>query len=123
MKQSAAKTVEEYIAAAVPETRPLLQEMRQVILKNAPESEESISYQMPAYKYLGRPLVYFGGFKNHVSLFAAGSQRVARVFAKELAGYIQSKGTIQFPLGKPLPTELIAKIVQLRVAENQERKK
>lgn len=121
MKPSAAKSVDEYIAEAPTSVQPLLGEMRRVILENAPDAEESISYQMPAYKYLGRPLVYFGGFKSHVSLFAAGSQMVTKKFAKELKGYVQSKGTIRFSLDEELPAELIARIVRARVDENKGR--
>lgn len=80
-------------------------------------AEEVISYGLPGYKLNG-PLVYFGGFKNHVSIFATASQRVAKKFAKELAPYQRSKGTIQFKLDEPLPVELIRKIVKERVLEN-----
>lgn len=119
MKPSVARNVDEYISEASSPAQPLLKEMRQIIRENAPEAEESIRYQMPAYKHLGRPLVYFGGFKHHVSLFAAGSQGVAETFKNELKDHIQSKGTIQFPLDQPLPKDLIAKIVQYRVRENE----
>lgn len=115
------KDVDEYIAQATDEVQHKLKELRQIIRENAQEATESISYGMPGYKYLNRPLVYFGGFKKHVSLFAAGSQMVGKKFAKELKGYIQSKGTIQFPLDQPLPSDLIARIVKARVKENEER--
>lgn len=117
------KDVDDYIVQAAAEVQDKLKEFRRIIRANAPEAEENVSYGMPAYKYLGRPLVYFGAFKNHVSLFAAGSQMVAKKFAKELEGLIQSKGTIQFPLDGPLPADLIAKIVKARVEENEERNK
>lgn len=119
MDKTTYKDVDDYIAQASPKAQPLLRHIRAIINKEAPQAEESISYGMPAYKYLGRPLVYFGGFKQHVSLFAAGSQLVATTFADELKGYIQSKGTIQFPLETPLPKNLIAKIVRFRVKENE----
>lgn len=111
------KNVDDYISRASKETQPLLIEIRQIIKEQAPEAEERISYQMPAY-FLNGPLVYFGGFKNHVSLFAAGSS-IAKKYAKELEDYKQSKGTIQFPLNETLPKTVIANIVKDRVLENE----
>jgi uncharacterized protein YdhG (YjbR/CyaY superfamily) len=110
-------SVDEYIKHANPATRDKLKEFRRIITKAAPGAEEKISYGMPAY-HLDGPLVYFGGFKNHVSLFATASRVVKEKFAEELAPFIQSKGTIQFPLTEPLPSELIRKIVLERVREN-----
>jgi uncharacterized protein YdhG (YjbR/CyaY superfamily) len=114
------KTVDEYINRAAPPAQEKLKEFRAIVRELAPKVSESISYGMPAYKLNG-PLVYFGAFKNHVSLFATASRRVAEKFAKELEPYKKSKGTIQFPLDEPLPTSLIRKIVNERVLENTER--
>jgi len=114
------RDVDEYIAQAAPEARPKLKEFRAIIKELAPDAEEAISYGMPGYKLNG-PLVYFGGFKHHVSLFATGSRSVVEKFGKELEPYKQSKGTIQFRLDEPLPADLIKKIVQLRVEEQKER--
>lgn len=111
------QTVEDYIAAAAPEAVEKLNEFRRIVTTAAPGAEEKIAYGMPAY-HLNGPLVYYGAFKNHVSLFATASRRVKQEFAKELEPYIQSKGTIQFPLTEPLPSELIRKIVLTRVREN-----
>jgi uncharacterized protein YdhG (YjbR/CyaY superfamily) len=111
-------TIDEYILLQPEEVRPGLDEIRQVIKKNAPEAEETISYQMPAFKFHGI-LVYFAAFKNHYSLFPAS--RVIEVFKPKLKEYSISKGTIQFPFGKPLPVELIAEIVTYRVKENLEK--
>jgi uncharacterized protein YdhG (YjbR/CyaY superfamily) len=111
-------TIDEYIALQPGEVRPGLEEIRQVIKKNAPEAEESISYQMPAFKLHGI-LVYFAAFKNHFSLFPAS--HVIEVFKPKLKEYIKSKGTIQFPFGKPIPVDLIAEIVAYRVKENLEK--
>lgn len=111
------KTVTEYIAAFPKETQTKLNEMRVIIKELAPEAEESISYGIAGYKLNG-PLVYFGGFKEHVSLFATASQRVATKFTQDLQPYKQAKGTIQFKLEEPLPTDLIRKIVHERVLEN-----
>lgn len=111
------KNVDEYITKASPEAQPKLVELRTIITELAPDAEEKISYGIVGYIQNG-PIVYFGGFKNHVSLFATASKQVAETFKKELEPYKTSKGTIQFPLNEPLPTELIRKIVSMRVEEN-----
>lgn len=115
MKQ--VNSVDEYIDQAAGIAQEKLKEFRAIIRELAPAAEESISYGMPAYKLNG-PLVYFGAFKHHVSIFATASRRVAEKFANELEPYKKSKGTIQFPLDEPLPTELVRKIVEERVLEN-----
>lgn len=112
-----AKNVDQYIANFPPAVEEKLQQLRQIIHDIVPEAEEVISYGVVGYKLGGKPLVYFGGFKHHVSLFAAGSQLIAKKFAKELGGFIQSKGTIQFPLDRPLPTQLVRDIVTTRLQE------
>ncbi len=111
------KTVEAYIASFPPDTQTKLTAIRTIIKKTAPEAEEGISYGIAGYTLNG-PLVYLGGYKQHVSLFATASQRVATKFAHDLAPYKQSKGTIQFKLSEPLPTELIRRIITERVLEN-----
>ena len=93
--------------------------MRAIIREEAPEAQELISYGMPGYKLNG-PLVYIAAFKKHVSLFPAG--KVAD-FEDQLGGYKTSKGTIQFPLGQPLPEELIRSLVRGRVAQNLAKQK
>lgn len=80
-------------------------------------AEEGISYGMPAYKMNGRPLVYFAAFKNHIGFYATPIGHVA--FAKELSGYKQGKGSVQFPVDEPMPLQLIADIVKFRVEENK----
>jgi uncharacterized protein YdhG (YjbR/CyaY superfamily) len=107
-------SVDAYIASFPRETQKLLEQMRKTIKKAAPMAEEKISYGMPAYR-LQRYLLYFGAFKNHISLFptAAG----IKGFKKKLKGYTVSKGTIQFPYEKPLPLDLIADITKLRVQQ------
>lgn len=109
------KDVASYINNQPKEARVFLTRMRAAIKKAAPKAKEGISYGMPVYKLNG-PLVYFGGFKKHVSLFALPAAQ--RVFKKELAAYNTSKGTVQFQLDKPLPLRLITKIVRYRVKEN-----
>ena len=111
--------MDEYIALQPDEAKVLLTKMRQIIKSAAPEAEETISYKMPAFRYKGM-LVYFAGFKNHCSLFAANSQLTAAM-EDELKKYKTSKGTIQFQFGEPLPEGLIKKIVKARVKQNLEK--
>jgi uncharacterized protein YdhG (YjbR/CyaY superfamily) len=115
-KTPPATTVDAYIAQFEEPVHGLLLQLRSLIHKAAPKAEEGISYGMPAYKYMG-PLVYFAGYAKHVGLYATPSGNKA--FAKELAGYKTSKGTIQFPLDKKLPATLITKLVKFRVKENE----
>ncbi len=110
--------VDEYIASFSLQTQTLLTQLRDVFKRAAPKAEESISYGLAAYKYHG-PLIYFGGFKAHVSLFPTGTSLA--LFDDELAPYKRSKGTVQFPLNEPLPLKLIEKIVKYRVKENEEK--
>lgn len=114
-------SIEEYISREPEAVQEKLKQFRALVKELAPLAEERISYGMPGYFYYGA-LVYFGAFKNHVSLFGTASG-VIKKFAKELEGYKMSKGTIQFPLDKPLPLELIKKMVRERVKENELKKK
>lgn len=110
------KSVEEYFSTLPPEIRNTLQSLRQTIKQAAPDAEEIISYNMPAYKYHGM-LVYFMAHKNHIG-FYPGNKVVNEVFKDELKDYKTSKGTIQFPFNKPIPMRLIKKIVLFRMQEN-----
>jgi len=115
----AAKTVDDYLAAVPEPACTTLKHVRKVIQSVVPkETTEVISYGMPMFKYNGM-LVGYAAFKNHCSLFPAGSGVLDR-FDKELKGYRTSKGTIQFPHDKHLPDALVKKIVKARVAENKE---
>ena len=109
-------TVEEYINSFPADTQALLRQMRTVILENATDAEEGISYNMPAYKVNGTPLVYFAAFTHHIGFYATPSGHAE--FARELSVYKQGKGSVQFPFDKPLPLDLIARIVRFRVEEN-----
>jgi uncharacterized protein YdhG (YjbR/CyaY superfamily) len=109
------KAIDEYIASFPEDIQKILQKIRQVIHKAAPEAEEIISYRMPAFKQNG-VLVYFAAFKNHIGFFPEPSGVAA--FKKDLSGYKTSKGTIQFSLNKPIPYDLVEKIVKFRVKEN-----
>lgn len=112
----AVKTVEDYLKQFPAEQQAALHKIRKAIKETAPKAEEGISYGMPGYKLNG-VLVYFGGFKNHCSLFPAGSS--IKEFSSELKEYKTSRGTIQFPLEKPVPVTLIKKIVKARMKENE----
>ncbi|QKZ13781.1 iron chaperone [Spirosoma sp. KUDC1026] len=110
------KTVDDYIASFSQEVRERLQRIRQLIKDNAPQAKESIAYGIAAYKINKKPLVYFGGFNNHISFHATpvGHEQ----FKDKLSVYKQGKGSVQFPHSEPLPVELIVKIIKFRVAEN-----
>ncbi|WP_269243320.1 iron chaperone [Flavobacterium limnophilum] len=113
------KDIDDYISIQTPEIKILLEQMRQTIKKAAPEAEEVISYGMPAFKYHGI-LVYFAAYKNHVGFYATPTGHSE--FKEELSVYKQGKGSVQFPLNKPLPLDLISKIVLFRVKENLKKK-
>ncbi|MEX0649808.1 MAG: DUF1801 domain-containing protein [Candidatus Andersenbacteria bacterium] len=110
------KTVPEYIDAFPKDVQKLLRDMRRTIRKAAPDAQEAIGYGIPAYK-LRRPVIYFAAFKNHIGLYPMTST-VKKEFKKELSVYKQGKGTVQFPLDKPIPLSLVARIVKFRVKEN-----
>ncbi len=111
-----AESVDEYIIGFPSDVQKVLKKIRATIRKAAPKAVESISYQIPAYKLNGKVLIYFAGFAKHVSVYPAS--RDAKEFKKELAEYKGGKGTIQFPLDKPIPYDLITRIVKFRVARN-----
>jgi uncharacterized protein YdhG (YjbR/CyaY superfamily) len=115
MKQSAPKSVDEYIAAQPEALRPKLEQVRDAIRRAVPEAVEGIGYGMPGYKLHGKPMLYFAGFKEHYSLFAASGTFFA-VLENELSGYELRKGTVHFPLTKPVPVKLISQIAKLRAA-------
>ena len=115
------KTVDEYIAAFPSNVQSILQELRKVIKDSAPNAQECISYQMPAYKQ-NRYLLSFAAWKNHIGLYVA-TNTVIEAYKKELSPYEVSKVTIKFPLDKPLPFDLVKKIVKLRLKEDMNTKK
>lgn len=108
--------VDAYIASCPETIRELLQQVRAVIQKAAPEAEEMIGYGMPAYKTQGRPLVYFAGFTKHIGFYATPSGH--EEFKEELSKYKQGKGSVQFPVDRPMPLDLIRRMVEFRVEEN-----
>src|SRR5881275_3304754 len=115
MKQSVPKSVDEYIAAQPELLRPKLEQVRAAIKRAVPEAVEGIGYRMPGYKLRGKPMLYFAGFKEHYSLFAASGMFFAAL-EDELRGYELRKGTIHFSLTKPVPVKLISRIAKLRAA-------
>jgi len=113
--------IEQYISKFPKEVQHRLQEIRKIIKVAAPEAVELIVYGMPAYKTYGKPLVYFAGYKNHIGFYATPSGH--EQFAAELSQYKQGKGSVQFPLDRPMPYDLIKKIVVFRVEENLRNRK
>ena len=111
--RTAPESVESYIAGFPAEVQKVLEKIRKAIRKAAPKADESISYQIPAYKLDGKVLIYFAGFPKHVSVYPA--PRDAKEFKKELAAYKGGKGTIQFPLDEKIDYDLIARIVKFKL--------
>jgi uncharacterized protein YdhG (YjbR/CyaY superfamily) len=114
-KNAGFQSIDEYIATFPAETQKILQEVRATIKAAAPEAEEKISYQMPTF-FLNGNLVHFAAFKNHIGFYPAPTG--IKAFAQDLAQYKGAKGSVQFPLNKPMPLDLIARIVKYRAAEN-----
>jgi len=110
------KTIDEYIETFPEDVQSILEKIRQTIRKAAPDAEEAISYQIPTFKLNGRNLVHFAAWEKHISFYPIPSGTES--FEKELSPYIKGKGTIQFPLNKPVPYDLVEKIVMFRAKEN-----
>jgi uncharacterized protein YdhG (YjbR/CyaY superfamily) len=121
MEKLQVKTIDEYLAYQPEKVMEVLENLRQIIRETAPEAEEVISYGIPAYKYQGM-LVYFAAYKKHCSLFA-GNGVLTEQMEEQLKAYKTSKGTIQFTVEKPLPDELVRKIVKIRMKQNEEKMK
>lgn len=111
------QNVDEYISLFPTEVQAKLREIRACIKKQAAQANESISYGMPAYKLNSKPLVYFAAYSKHIGFYATPSGHTA--FSNELSAYKQGKGSVQFPLNKTLPIQLIEKIVKFKVHENK----
>lgn len=114
-----ATTVDQYISSFDKKTQLLLKQMQKTIRASAPGAEESVSYGMAAYKYLGRPLVYFAAYENHIGFYATPTGHEA--FKKDLSVYKTGKGSVQFPITEKLPLKLVERIVKFRVKENEEK--
>jgi uncharacterized protein YdhG (YjbR/CyaY superfamily) len=115
MKKGVPESIDEYIAAQPETVRPKLEQVRTAIRRAVPEAVEVIGYRIPGYKLRGKPMLYFASFKEHYSLFAASGAFFAAL-EDELRGYDLRKGTVHFPLAKPVPMKLISRIAKLRAA-------
>jgi len=115
-ERSGATTIDEYIAEFPEETQAKLSELRELIHSLAPEATETISYAIPTFDLNGRHLVHFAGFASHIGLYPTPTGM--EEFKEDLKPYKTGKGSVQFPLDRPLPTDLIVRIVEFRVAEN-----
>lgn len=113
--RSTANSIDEYIAEFPPETQKVLKELQALIKASAPGATETISYAIPTFDLNGH-LVHFAGFKKHIGFYPTPSGIEA--FKEELTPYKTAKGSVQFPLDQPLPTDLIRRIVEFRVEEN-----
>ena len=120
MSKSKPKIIDEYIAMFPKDVQKILENLRQVIRETAPDAEETIDYGIPTFKLNGN-LVHFAAFKNHIGFYPTPSGIDA--FKKELSPYKQSKGTVQFPLDKPIPVVLVKEIVKFRIKESASEKK
>ena len=115
------KTVDEYLAALPEDRRGPMESLRRAIRAAAPDADEAIAYNMPAFRTRGgRFLVSYDAFKAHYSLFPFTDAMVAS-YGEELAPYLAGKGTIRFPADRPIPEDLVTRLVAIRVAELNER--
>jgi len=119
MKTDKTNNIDKYIAGFAKDKQKLLDQLRATIRKAAPQAQETISYGMPAFKLNGM-LVFFAAWKNHIGFYPTSSG--IKAFKKDLSVFKVSKGTVQFPLDKPLPTGLVTKIVKFKVKENLEKR-
>ncbi len=108
-------TIDEYIRSFPLDVQVILEKMRKAVREAAPEASEAISYRIPAFRMNGKTLVYFAAFKHHIGFYPVSSGIEA--FKKELFSYKQGKGSVRFPLDKPIPYELVKKIVRFRIAK------
>ena len=116
--QAAPRDIDEYIAGFPEDVRELLEKLRMTIREAAPDAEEAIKYRMPTFTLNGN-LVHFAAFKKHIGFYPA--PRGIEEFKAELSVYKGAKGSVQFPLGEPIPFELVSRIVKFRVRNNLER--
>jgi uncharacterized protein YdhG (YjbR/CyaY superfamily) len=108
-------SIDEYIATFPEDVQKIMEQLRGTIKAAAPEAGEKISYNMPTFTLNGTYLVYFAGWKNHIAFY--GAPRGNAEFKEDLSAYETGQGTLQFPYSKPIPFDLITKIVKFRVAE------
>ena len=116
--QAAPKDIDEYIAAFPKDVQEILEKVRVTIKKAAPDAEEAIKYQIPTFTLNGN-LVHFAAFKKHIGFYPA--PRGIEEFKEELSAYKGAKGSVQFPLDKTIPFDLISRIVEFRVKEQRQK--
>jgi uncharacterized protein YdhG (YjbR/CyaY superfamily) len=119
--RSTARSIDEYIAEFPPETQKVLEELRALIKASAPDATETIRYAIPTFDLNGHHLVHFAGYAKHVGFYPVPS--AVEAFKEELKPYKSGKGSAQFPLGRPLPADLIRRIVEFRVEETTARRR
>ena len=112
-------TIDDYIASFPTDVQVILEGVRRAIRRAAPGSEETISYQMPTFTLNGKYLVYFGAWKHHIGLYPIPA--VDEALEKDLSQYRAAKGTLRFPLRKPVPYELVERVVAVLIRKNLER--
>jgi uncharacterized protein YdhG (YjbR/CyaY superfamily) len=115
MDQPSPKTIDEYIAGFPPDVQEILEKVRMTIRKAAPEAEETINYQMPTFTFYGN-LVHFAAYQHHIGFYPTPTG--IEEFKNELSSYKGAKGSVQFPFDRPIPYDLIGRIVEFRVKEN-----
>ena len=117
MAKTKFQSIDEYIAACPPDSQAYLQEIRKLIRRLVPDAKERISYQMAAFERNGKNIIHFAGWKKHVSLYPvpAGSE----AFERQIAKYVDGKGTVKFLLDEPLPIKLIERVVKLHLEANK----
>jgi uncharacterized protein YdhG (YjbR/CyaY superfamily) len=120
MDRSKASSIDEYMAEFPPETQKVLASLRELIKAAAPGATETISYSVPTFDLDGRHLVHFAGYQHHVGFYPTSSGIEA--FQEELRPYKSSKGSVQFPLERPLPVDLIRRMVEFRIEEERTRR-
>ena len=112
-------SIDEYIASFPQDIQRIMNQLRETIKAAAPDAGEKISYNMPTFTLNGKYLVYFAGWKNHIAFY--GAPKGNPEFKEDLTAYESGQGTLQFPYEKPMPLDLITKIVKFRAAENREK--
>jgi uncharacterized protein YdhG (YjbR/CyaY superfamily) len=112
------ETIDEYIKTFPEDVQEILQKMRRTIRKAAPEAVETISYQIPTFKLNGSSIAHFAAFKKHIGLYPPAPKE----FKKEISPYEGPKGNLKFPIDKPIPYDLVARIVSFRTKNLQKKR-
>lgn len=115
-KQTAPNTIDAYIEGFSPDVQKILQKIRKIIKQAAPGAEESISYNMPTFKLRGHYLIYFAAYKKHIALYPVPTG--SKEFNEKVSAFQTGKGTLQFPLDRPIPYQLITEVVEFGIREN-----